>query len=202
MNLLFEEKRRSIETAMSRDDGMSEQSYLDRAMADMAATLRAQAEMLSRQMAPAGSTVVAALPQRQSIDPTVPAAPPQAQAAAIGAPAASRIDDPEFERAILKMADREGWWHDDPDEIVAQFDMMLTKLFTLQEEYLRYCVRKGLDPAAALPSLASLDGALTSVANDIHAGPGPVAVAVPLDAPRIEDVRKPRATRCKDGRRF
>ncbi len=80
--------------------------------------------------------------------------------------------------------------------------MMLTGLFTLQEEYLRYCVKKGLDPAAALPSLASLGDALASVANDIRADPGPAATAVPLGAPRTESVRKTRTGKSKDGRRF
>ncbi len=44
LNHLFEEKRRSIETARWGNDGMSDESYLERAMADMAATLRAQAK--------------------------------------------------------------------------------------------------------------------------------------------------------------
>ncbi len=109
MNLLFEEKRQSIETAVSRNDGMSDQSYLHRAVADMAATLRAQAEMLASQMVSNGPTIVAALPQEQAVHPTPTGAPPQAPAAAIGARSESKIDDPEFERAILEMADREGW---------------------------------------------------------------------------------------------
>lgn len=114
MNLLFEEKRRSIEAAMSGDDGMNNQRYLGRAVADMAATLRAQAEMMARQMTPTGPAVVAALPQEQIAPPTLTPASLRAPAAVIGAPAASRIDDPEFERAVLEMADREGWWHDAP----------------------------------------------------------------------------------------
>ena len=79
---------------------------------------------------------------------------------------------------------------------------MLRGLFTLQEEYLRYCVRKGLDPAAALPSLASLDDALSSVTNSIRAKPDQVAIAEPPDTPRAEGVRKNSARKSKDGRRF
>ena len=63
MNLLFEEKRRSIEATMSGDDGMGDQQYLHCAKADMAATLPAQVEMLACQIGSTGPTVVAALPQ-------------------------------------------------------------------------------------------------------------------------------------------
>ncbi|WP_323768544.1 site-specific integrase [Antarctobacter sp.] len=203
MNLLFEEKRRSIETAMSRDDGMSDQSYLDRAMADMAATLRAQAEMMARQMASATPATVLAAPQEQVVAPDQKATPARAPAAKTAAPAKSRIDDPEFERAILEMADREGWWHENPDEIVEQFDMMLTGLFTLQEEYLRYCVRKGLDPAAALPTLAGLGKTLSSVTTDVQES----APTEPEGPERsrgdiVEANKVPRRRKSKDGRRF
>jgi hypothetical protein len=63
MNLLFEEKRRSIEAFMSRGDGMSDESYLERAMADMAATLRAQAEMMARQIESPTPAPMVAQPQ-------------------------------------------------------------------------------------------------------------------------------------------
>lgn len=77
------------------------------------------------------------------------------------------IDDPEFEAALLDLADREGWWHDDPDEIIAQFDWMLVGLSTLQEEYVKYCARKGLDPATALPAFSRLAQGLSEVADSV-----------------------------------
>ncbi|KUF11348.1 hypothetical protein AVJ23_06140 [Pseudoponticoccus marisrubri] len=205
MNLLFEEKRRSIEAVMSRGDRMSDQSYIDRAMADMAATLRAQAEMMARQMASPTSAPTVAQPQNPVAAPDMVATPAPAPVAKTGIRAKSRIDDPEFENALLEMADREGWWHEDPDEIVAQFDMMLVGLFALQEEYLRYCVRKNLDPAAALPSLAGLGKTLSSVTTDIQA-------SAPIEARPEEPERSrgdivdannaSRRRKSKDGRRF
>ena len=206
MNLLFEEKRRSIEAVMSRGYGMSDQCYLDRAMADMAATLRAQAEMMARQMASPTPAPMAAQPQNPVAAQDPGATPAPAPAAKTGPRAKSRIDDPEFERAILEMAEREGWWHEDPDEIVEQFDMMLTGLFTVQEEYLRYCVRKGLDPAAALPSLAGLGKTLSSVTSAVQAS---AAAAVEAEEPGrsrgggiVEANNAPRRRKSKDGRRF
>ncbi len=76
LNLLFEEQRRRIEAAMAGEDGMSDQHFVERAMADMAAALRAQAEMLARQMSPTGPAVVAALPQEPSPPPISDAPPP------------------------------------------------------------------------------------------------------------------------------
>jgi hypothetical protein len=202
MNLVFEEKRRRVEAVMSRDDGMTDQSYLERAMADMAATLRAQAEMMARQMASEAPATGIAPPQQQVTGPAPSAKAPQAPTDAPRALASSRIDDPEFEQAILEMADREGWWHEDPDAIVAQFDMMLTGLFTLQEEYLRYCLRKGLDPAAALPSLAPLGGALSSATSDIRAHSTSAETAGAPDGPELGNARPRRPRRGSGGRRF
>lgn len=83
--------------------------------------------------------------------------------------------------------------------------MMLTGLFTVQEEYLRYCVRKGLDPAAALPSLAGLGKTLSSVTSDVQAS---AAAEIGEKEPErsrgeIVDANKaPRRRKSKDGRRF
>jgi len=84
---------------------------------------------------------------------------------------ASKIDDPEFEAALMELADREGWWHEDADEVLEQFDWMLVGLMTVQEEYVRYCARKGLDPATALPSLARLADGLGAVAASVGVRP-------------------------------
>jgi hypothetical protein len=51
---------------------------------------------------------------------------------------------------------------------------MLVGLMTLQEEYVRYCARKGLDPAQALPSIAALADGLKTVAG---------ATGIEADAP-------------------
>ncbi len=88
----------------------------------------------------------------------------------------SPFDDPEFEAALLKMADDQGWWHTDPAEIVADFDWMLVGLATMQEQYIRYCVRKGLDPATALPSLSRLAAGLDATTRAVGVAP---ANAVP-----------------------
>ncbi|SFB14790.1 Site-specific recombinase XerD [Poseidonocella pacifica] len=200
LNLLFEETRRRIETAMSSDDRPNDPRYLDRAMADMAATLRAQAEMMARQMAMPAPPVGAAVPPTSSPGPVRNGAPAPAPALERAAPGKSALDDPEFERAVLEMAGQEGWWHDDPDEIVAQFDMMLTGLFTLQEEYLRYCVRKGLDPASALPSLAPLDDALSAATQVLRGGDtGDESAA---RSKKADHERVPRAAKRKGGRKF
>ncbi|TJZ86069.1 hypothetical protein [Paracoccus hibiscisoli] len=63
-------------------------------------------------------------------------------------------------------------------------------------------MRKGLDPAAALPSLAPLDGALSSVANDIRVVINPLASAVPPDEAPAETLGKQRIRKSKAGRRF
>ncbi len=202
LNHLFEEKRRSIEIARSGDVGMSDQSYLERAMADMAATLRAQAEMMARQMEAGNPTVSVATSQAPMMVPAQTTTPPRVQPEANSTQSSNRIDDPEFERAILEMADREGWWHENPDEIVAQFDMMLTGLFTLQEEYLRYCVRKGLDPANALPSLAGLGNTLASVTDDIEKNSAPEAPSKAQGQAEIARTHRPGPVKRKDGRRF
>jgi hypothetical protein len=78
----------------------------------------------------------------------------EARRAVQGAP--SRLDDPAFEASLMALADREGWWHDDPDEIVAQFEWMLVGMETVAREYAAYCKRKGLDPETALPSIAGV----------------------------------------------
>ncbi|TJZ86070.1 hypothetical protein [Paracoccus hibiscisoli] len=109
MNILFEEKRRSIETAMVRDDVMNDESYRDRAVADMAAALRAQAEMLARQLASPRPDLLAVLPLEPAARASSTVAPPLVGEALTGIAGTSRIDDPQFERAVLKMADREGW---------------------------------------------------------------------------------------------
>lgn len=181
---------------------MSDESYLERAMADMAATLRAQVKLMARQMEAGTSAVIAAPPQAPMAVPAQTASPPRVQPEASGAQFSSRIDDPEFECALLDLADREGWWHEDPEEIVAQFDMMLTGLFTLQEEYLRYCVRKGLDPADALPSLAGLGGALSSVTGDIEAISAPVVPSEAQGPAKIARVDRPDPGKHREGRRF
>ena len=73
--------------------------------------------------------------------------------------------------------------------------MMLTGPFTLQEEYLRYCVRKGLEPAAALPSLAHLGGALRATSEKLGAAGDPVG---PQDAPQeTRRTRKSAGRRCR-----
>jgi hypothetical protein len=82
--------------------------------------------MLQTRMASeAPATSIAPL-QQQVTGPAPSAKAPKGPTDALRAPASSRIDDPEFEQAILELADREGWWHEDPDAIVAQFDMILT----------------------------------------------------------------------------
>jgi len=100
------------------------------------------------------------------------------------------------------MGEGEGWLDDDPDAILAQFDMMLTGLFTLQEEYLAYCRRKGLNPATALPSLAPLGNALSSVTDEWRAASIPAADPVPLLPAPSEAVGQKRAPKSKDGRLF
>ncbi len=115
------------------------------------------------------------------------AAVPQAAEAPSPRKSSSLIDDPEFEAALLELADQRGWWQDDPDEIVEQFDWMLVGLMALQEEYVRYCARKKLDPASALPSIARLAAGLGEVAAATgiaaaSAGPAPAAAAPAAEA--------------------
>jgi hypothetical protein len=117
----------------------------------------------------------------------IAAAVPQAAEAPAPKKSSSLIDDPEFEATLLQLADDRGWWQDDPDEIVEQFDWMLVGLMALQEEYVRYCARKKLDPASALPSIARLAVGLGEVAaaTGIAAttsGPAPAAAAPAAEA--------------------
>lgn len=76
-------------------------------------------------------------------------------------------DDPAFLAAVLETAERQGWHQEDPAEIVEQFEWMLVGLSALQEEYLGYCARKGLNPATALPTLAGLGPALKATADAV-----------------------------------
>lgn len=68
---------------------------------------------------------------------------------------------------------------------------MLVALITLQEEFVKYCARKGLDPATALPSVAKLAGCLDGVAETVGAKPAapeqePVAPEPPKAAAKPE----------------
>lgn len=220
MTLLFEEQKRGIETALSGVERMSDERYIDRAMADMAATLRAQAEMMARQMvsvappasvapialaappAPVAKIAPEASARELDLPPTLPHAPQRASTATPVAQTPSILDDPEFERALLDMADRGGWWHEDPDDIIAQFDMLLTGLFVLQEEYLHYCVRKGLDPAKALPCLASLESTLSATTDDILANSTTSKALVPTATTRPATGTRTGGRKIHDGSRF
>jgi integrase len=80
-------------------------------------------------------------------------------------------EDPEMEEALLTLAEREGWWQTDPQEIVEEFDWMLEGLFGMHEAYVRVCAKHGLDPATALPSLARIAGGLGAVAASMSGAP-------------------------------
>lgn len=145
--------------------------------AQMAAQQAASSEALARQ-----TELSLALVNKLGAPPgpavTANAAPRPASGTASPAPApAGSIDDPEFEAALMELADRNGWWHDDGDEVLEQFDWMLVGLMTVQSEYVRYCARKGLDPATALPSIARLAGTLQATA----AATGAMAAVVQKD---------------------
>lgn len=122
-----------------------------------------QAARLSEQLLPASRQSAAQQAinsvSRREIAATLPALPAKETNSSLG--------DPEFEAALMEMVEREGWWHGKPDEIIEQFDWMLVGLITLQEEYVKYCARKELDPATALPSLSRLAAGLGSVVETV-----------------------------------
>gem|GEM_PF-4709952 len=142
---------------------MEDQALHLKIMADLAETMRSQAKMLAENQVELSHSRTE--PQTRAASLNAMSGPNSVQ---LSNTTVSKLDDPEFERALLEMADKEGWWHDNPDDIVEQFDMMLTGLVTLQEEYIRYCVRKDVDPADALPSLSKLGKSLQETAVDLN----------------------------------
>jgi hypothetical protein len=160
VNSLFEFGWERYEARMSNEDSFDFQKQF---AVDLMATLRISVEQMSKLQDHLLSDPSRVRAQdefesesKRAIKKHIPGS---------GEDSRSKIDDDDLENALVQLAEDRGWWQTDPDQILEQFDVMVVGMMAVQEEYVRYCAKRGLDPATALPSLAKLAQGLDDVAR-------------------------------------
>jgi len=192
IGLLFEFGWAAYEKAMiqtpPQDGAAGLQQEFARGLLEVLRKNVAQAETLMALAAPDGVKATALdqndAASRREIAAIAQPSAAAAEAAAQAARCRNPFDDPEFEAAVVEFAEQNGWFEDNPEVIVEEFDNMLGLMLAMLDDYVKHCARKGLDPASALPSIAAMADGLKEVA---------VVLNIKVDSPQA-DAQAPGAT--------